>query len=211
MTTAREHWEARYSDSGRVWSGRPNATLVDLVGGLTPGRALDLGAGEGGDVLWLASRGWRVTGLDLSETALTRAREAAARQGLDVALRYADLAGDWPVAGDFDLVTASFLHSMVELPRIDILRRAAELVAPGGHLAIVSHVAPPPGAREHHHGASEAPLELASPEEELAALALDARWIPLVVETRERVASGPDGHEVPLLDGVLLVRRSATD
>ena len=78
MSTAREQWEARYADSDRIWSGRPNATLVGLVGSLTPGRALDLGAGEGADALWLASLGWRVTGLDLSETALGRARAAAA-------------------------------------------------------------------------------------------------------------------------------------
>ena len=39
---------------------------------LTPGRALDLGAGEGGDALWLAGQGWRVTATDVSQTACDR-------------------------------------------------------------------------------------------------------------------------------------------
>ncbi|KZX21961.1 class I SAM-dependent methyltransferase [Rathayibacter tanaceti] len=208
MSTAREHWEARYSDADRIWSGRPNATLVDLVGELPPASALDLGAGEGADALWLASRGWRVTGLDLSETALGRARAAAAEQNADMAFVQADLADPWPIEGGFELVTAGFLHSMVEFPRIDVLRRAAGVVVPGGHLAIVSHVAPPPWAsgEEHRHGA----VRLLGPEEEFEALALDpAEWLPRIVETRERSVTAPDGGAATLLDGVLLLQRTA--
>ncbi|AZZ56524.1 class I SAM-dependent methyltransferase [Rathayibacter iranicus] len=206
--TAREHWEARYADSERIWSGQPNAALVALVGELPPARVLDLGAGEGADALWLAALGWRVTGLDLSETALVRAREAAAKQGADVVFVQADLAGEWPVMGPFELVTASFLHSMVEFPRLDVLRRAASIVAPGGHLAVVSHAAPPPWASgdEHRHGA----MHLMGPEEEFKALALDpAEWTPRVVETRERSVTAPDGGGVTLVDGVLLLQRTA--
>ncbi|PPF11556.1 SAM-dependent methyltransferase [Rathayibacter sp. AY1E4] len=206
MSTAREQWEARYADSDRIWSGRPNATLVGLVGSLPPGRALDLGAGEGADALWLASLGWRVTGLDLSETALGRARAAAAERGADVDFVQADLAEDWPVVGEFDLVTASFLHSMAEFPRIDVLRRAASVVAPGGRLAVVSHAAPPPWASgdDHRHGA----MHLVGPEEELAELALDpAEWTAELVETRERAVTAPDGTAAVLLDGVMLLQR----
>ncbi|MWV48008.1 methyltransferase domain-containing protein [Rathayibacter sp. VKM Ac-2803] len=203
MSTAREHWEERYGDSA-IWSGRPNATLVDLVGGLPPARALDLGAGEGGDALWLASLGWSVTGLDLSETALSRARAAAAERGLTVDLRRADLAEEWPVTGPFELVTASFLHSMVEFPRIEVLRRAAALVTVGGRLAVVSHAAPPPWSGHRGHLADELPTA----EQELAELALDPdAWSPLVVGTREHLATGPDGHEAPLIDSVLLLQR----
>lgn len=208
-SSPREHWEARYSDADRVWSGRPNATLVDVVRDLTPGRALDLGCGEGGDVLWLAAQGWSVTGLDLSETALGRARAEALARGLAIDVRQADLGAEWPVEGVFDLVASSFLHSMVELPRIPILRRAADLVAPGGVLAVVSHAASPPWAA-HSHRHEGMPV-LASPEEELAALALDpAEWTPRLVETRERAATAPDGDDVVLLDGVLLLERRSS-
>lgn len=48
-----DFWEQRYSASGSLWSGRVNAVLADIAAGLKPGRALDIGSGEGADVLWL--------------------------------------------------------------------------------------------------------------------------------------------------------------
>jgi 2-polyprenyl-3-methyl-5-hydroxy-6-metoxy-1,4-benzoquinol methylase len=71
-------WDARYSEGdGAMWSGRPNGRLVAEVGSLTPGRVLDVGCGEGADAIWLAGRGWTVTAVDVSEVAVSRAREAA--------------------------------------------------------------------------------------------------------------------------------------
>jgi SAM-dependent methyltransferase len=58
---AERFWEDHYRQRGRVWSGRPNPVLADVVGSLRPGTALDLGSGEGGDAIWLARQGWRVT------------------------------------------------------------------------------------------------------------------------------------------------------
>jgi len=68
--SAREWWEARYAERDGIWSGRVNAVLASVTWGLPVGRALDLGCGEGGDVVWLAEQGWDVTGIDLSVTAL---------------------------------------------------------------------------------------------------------------------------------------------
>src|SRR5215212_1558411 len=70
---AEQFWEDRYRRRRPVWSGRPNPVLVDVVGSLRPGTALDLGCGEGGDAIWLARQGWRVTAVDISTTALDRA------------------------------------------------------------------------------------------------------------------------------------------
>ena len=198
-----EAWELRYSESPKRWSGDPNPTLVDLVGGLTPGRAIDLGCGEGADAVWLARQGWHVTGVDISPTAVARARAVATEAGLsDADIRFVahDLA-TWEPDGDVDLVTASFLHSREELPRTDILRRAAAHVAPGGHLAIVSHAAPPPGAEHAHH--DELLLDAAG---EVAALGLGDDWEVVVAEHRERVtvsASAPQHVE----DVAVLLRR----
>jgi 2-polyprenyl-3-methyl-5-hydroxy-6-metoxy-1,4-benzoquinol methylase len=75
-------WDARYSErDGTMWSGRPNGRLVSEVADLAPGRALDVGCGEGADAIWLARRGWTVTGIDISEVAVRRARAAAELAG----------------------------------------------------------------------------------------------------------------------------------
>ena len=50
-------WDQRYAGSGELWSGQPNAVLVHEARGLAPGRALDVGCGEGADALWLAEQG----------------------------------------------------------------------------------------------------------------------------------------------------------
>ncbi|RAE94395.1 class I SAM-dependent methyltransferase, partial [Burkholderia multivorans] len=69
-------WEERYAGAEAVWSGEPNPSLVDVVTelDLSPGRSLDVGCGEGADVLWLAARGWQAVGIDVSATAIDRAR-----------------------------------------------------------------------------------------------------------------------------------------
>ena len=65
------YWEGFYRGRGDAWSGKPNSLLAGEVSALTPGAALDLGSGEGGDAIWLASQGWQVTGVD-SRRALWR-------------------------------------------------------------------------------------------------------------------------------------------
>ncbi len=205
--SAAAFWEARYAHADRVWSGRVNGVLADVAGRLEPGRALDLGCGEGGDAVWLAARGWRVTGVDLSPTALERGRRAAAAAGIGedaLRLEAADLA-TWRTSERFDLVSASFLQSPAPLPREDILRRASGFVAPGGHLLVVAHAAAPSWAEAALAHAHPFP----TPEGDLAALALEAAgWETVVCETREREATAPDGTPGTLLDSVVLVRRT---
>ena len=213
----RAFWEGRYGGD-RVWSGKVNATTAALVAGLdvAPGRALDLGCGEGGDVLHLAEAGWDATGIDLSEAAVARARDAARERGVTQRTRFlaadlSDPAADWGAheagAAGYDLVTASFLQSPVALDRRRILRRAADSLAPGGHLVLVSHGAPPPWAPPQLAERGDFP----SPAAELAALGApadgDARWEVLTAELRERDTTGPDGRSTRLKDTVVVVRR----
>ena len=176
MSEAAEYWEDFYGGGKSRWSGKPNASLVEEVAGLEPGTALDLGCGQGGDAIWLAAQGWRVTATDIAQSALDVAAQHAAEAGVSVTWERHDLADSLP-AGPFDLVAASFLHSDVELPRARILRAAADAVAEGGTLLIVGH-APSP---EHHHG------DLPSPEEVVAELALpEDGWELQASELRER-------------------------
>ncbi|WP_019179623.1 FAD-dependent oxidoreductase [Microbacterium yannicii] len=196
-------WEERYAAENHFWSGRVNASVAAVVADLTPGTALDVGSGEGGDVVWLSERGWHATGVDVSPTAVRRATELASARGVDAHFVVGD--GARSVEGEFDLVLASFLHSWeADFPRFRMLREAAARVAPGGRLLVVSHAAPPPWARELP--AHMPPMH--SPEEELALLDLDpAQWRPEIVELRRREATAPDGTHGHLDDGVLLLRR----
>lgn len=196
-------WEERYAAEERFWSGDVNASVADVARRLIPGTALDIGSGEGGDAVWLAENGWQATGVDVSPTAVRRATELARARGVDAEFRVGD--GAAAIDGEFDLVLASFLHSSEQdFPRLAMLRDAAERVAPGGHLLVVSHAAPPPWAHERH----EHTPGMRTPDEELALLALEpGGWVPEIVEVRQRPATAPDGSPAHLEDGILLLRR----
>jgi 2-polyprenyl-3-methyl-5-hydroxy-6-metoxy-1,4-benzoquinol methylase len=165
--TPAEYWEARYADGLTRWSGNVNASLAAEVAGLPTGTALDVGCGQGGDAIWLATQGWTVTAIDVAQSALDTAAEKAEAAGIAAAITWErhDLGTSFPV-GDFELVTASFLHSPVELPRTAILRRAAAAVAAGGMLAVIGHA---PSANHPHadlHSAEDVVAELDLPAEE---------------------------------------------
>lgn len=203
--TDEEYWDARYRESDRVWSGAPNAVLVSEVSGMTPGRALDLGCGEGADAIWLARQGWRVTATDISQVALDRAAAHAAEAGVDedaIDWQRHDLGRSFP-AGTFDLASAHFLHSYGELPREQILRTAAAALAPGGVLLVVGHSGWPSWQTEPRAG-----IHFPTPDEVVARLQLaDGQWELLVSEEYERSARGPEGQLGTRTDNTVQVRR----
>jgi SAM-dependent methyltransferase len=101
-------WDRRYADREQLWSGQPNGALVAEVAGLTPGRVLDVGCGEGADAVWLASGGWDVTALEVSGVALERAAGHARDAGLAVRWVHAGLAEAALPPASFDLVSAQY-------------------------------------------------------------------------------------------------------
>src|SRR4051812_39107582 len=126
-------WDERYAQSDRIWSAQPNQALVAEVAPLRPGRVLDVGCGEGADAVWLARQGWRVTALDVSQVALTRAEAHAGEAGVEIVWIKSDLVEAALPPAAFDLVSAQY----PALPRTD--DQAAErallaTVAPGGTL-----------------------------------------------------------------------------
>ncbi|MHB8890524.1 MAG: class I SAM-dependent methyltransferase [Candidatus Limnocylindrales bacterium] len=134
----RELWDARHAAREPVESAEADPTLVEAVGALAPGRALDLGAGDGRNAVWLAGLGWRTTAVDFSRVALERGRALAARAGVEVDWRLADLLEWVPPAEAFDLVVLMFIHLPPE-ERRRVYARAAACIAPGGTLLVVGH------------------------------------------------------------------------
>lgn len=209
--SGRAYWDGRYRERERVWSGAANAVLVREASDLAAGRALDLGCGEGGDAIWLARRGWRVTGTDISGVALERAAEHAAAAGVADRVRWErhDLAESFP-SGEFDLVSACFLHTFGEFPRERILRTAAAAVAPGGVLLVAGHA----GWAPWQDTAAMDPLQRAvrfpTPDRVVAELELpEGAWEVLLAEEHERVQSMPDGTPRTRTDNAVKVRRLA--
>lgn len=196
-------WEERYAGGDPIWSGRPNAQLVAEVSPLTPGTALDVGCGEGGDVIWLAQQGWRVTGADFAANGLARAARHAAEAGVgdrvdwwQVDARTFDAEGR-----TWDLVTTHFLHTP-DGSMVATTRRLASAVAPGGHLLVVGHA--PSVAFTHLSATQRKAMFLA---EELLP-GLPAGFEPLVVEQRPRTMTR-DGETLDVHDSTLLARRTA--
>jgi SAM-dependent methyltransferase len=201
-TTAQQYWEDFYADRDQVWTGKPNALLVREVESLTPGTALDVGCGEGGDAIWLARRGWRVVAADVSETALRRAAARAAEAGLAdrIDWQHHDLSRTFP-AGLFDLVSTQFLHSPVAPAgeREAILRRAARAVAPGGVLLIAGHS----GWASWQHDAP-ADIHFPTTTEVVDALELEpGRWHVQRDELVHADVAGPDGQPGSRTDNLL--------
>jgi 2-polyprenyl-3-methyl-5-hydroxy-6-metoxy-1,4-benzoquinol methylase len=196
-------WDERYSGEEKVWSGNPNAQLVVEVARLNAGTALDVGCGEGGDVIWLARQGWRVTGADFSANGLARAARHTEQAGV------ADQTDWWQVdartfaAGErsYDLVTTHFLHPP-EGGMVEVTRRLAEAVAPGGHLLVVGHA--PSEAFTHLAASHRRAMFLA--EDLLPGLPDD--FEALVVEQRPRTVTRND-VTLDIHDSTLFAHRRA--
>ncbi len=194
-------WEDRYAGTEKVWSGHPNPQLVAEVSGLSPGTALDVGCGEGGDVIWLAQHGWRVTGADFSANGLARAAGHADDAGVTGRTDWWQVdARTFAAEGrSYDLVTTHFLHPP-DGGMVEVTRRLAEAVAPGGHLLVVGHA--PSDEITQLTDALRRAMFLA--EDLLPGLPED--FEVLVVEQRPRTMTR-DGVRLDVHDSTLLARR----
>jgi SAM-dependent methyltransferase len=202
-----EFWDQRYGGHEHVWSGRPNPHLVEHASALAPGRALDVGCGEGADAVWLAERGWTVTAVDISPVGLERAAGHAREAGPTIAERitwqHSDLfAQDTVPFGAYELVTSQYLHMPPDV-RERALGRLAGAVAPGGRLLVVSHHPLDleiPGLRPNVP-------ELFYTASELAAQLDPSQWEIVLEAAPERTARPHGGDPVTIHDAVLVGRR----
>ncbi|GAB6903955.1 class I SAM-dependent methyltransferase [Kineosporia succinea] len=172
-------WDGFYTDRERgvpFFADKPDENLAGWVEGsaLRPGRALDLGAGPGRNALYLASRGFSVDAVDLSEEAAGWARERAAERGLPVNVVVGDAFADGVVSGPYDLVYDSgCLHHLPPHRRVSYLALLERVLAPGGHFAVTCFAA-------GRMGSDEADADLYRRESLAGGLAFspdDLRWL----------------------------------
>jgi SAM-dependent methyltransferase len=201
-TDATRFWDEHYRRRTAAPPATVNPRLAELAGPLPPGSALDLGCGAGGDALWLAGRGWRVTAVDISSAAVAALRRRSAGVGAPVTALRVDLAEDFP-AGTFDLVSAQYFHTPFALDRAAVLRAAALAVRPGGLLVVVDH-----GSTAPWSWRPDADHRYPTPHEVAEELALDpVEWSVERADSPRRQATGPDGTTASVVDHVLVVRR----
>jgi SAM-dependent methyltransferase len=196
----REAWDERYRAKDLVWGAEPNRFVAELLGDREPaGRALDLACGEGRNAIWLAKRGWSVTGVDFSEVAIERARKLAGEAGAPVEWVCADASRYEAEAGAFALVLVSYLQ-VPAAERRAVLARAAAALAPGGELFLIGHalrnLADGTGGPQH-------PSVLWDPED----LAAELRGVGLHVERCEEVMRPVEGEAREAIDVLARARR----
>jgi thioredoxin reductase/SAM-dependent methyltransferase len=195
-----DEWDRRYGDHTQMWTGRPNDVLLTEIPGLSPGRALDVGCGEGADAIWLASQGWTATGLDVSQVALDRAAVAAGQAGVSVDWVCADIAARPPATGGYDLVSVQY-PALRHTPAEDAIRGLLDAVAPGGTLLVVGHA---PLVAEYARAHGFEPTDYVQPAD--VAARLDGTWDIEINETRPRLSPPP--HDSPYThNSVLRARR----
>ncbi len=193
----RKDWDRKYAAQERLWSDRPNRTVVAELSGLAPGRALDLACGEGRHAVMLAGLGWDVTGVDFSEIAIAKARARSVEEELDIQFVCADLLRYDPEPAAFDLVLVVYLQIPSAERRL-VLAEAASALAPGGSLVLLGHDLT--NLAEGVGGPSD-PEVLYTPDD------IAAELPDLEIEKAERVFRDVAGADRPAIDALVRARR----
>ena len=178
----RDKWDERYRLGAYEDRTHPSAWLEQCLAGVTVGRALDVPCGAGRNAIFLASRGFSVTGIDISAVALARAEATAGARGLSVDWIRRDLDAGHGVTGTFELIV------VIHYVDLDLLKDLAERLAPGGHLIVEAHLA----TEQPVAGPKDPAFRVAPGALRDAAGQLD------ILDYSEEIAQDPDGRTVAL-------------
>lgn len=200
-----EVWNDRYQQiaEGAVpdWQSLANPHVVELVGKLPAGSALDVACGTGRNTVWLASQGWQAHGVDFSNVGLGLAGRRAAELGVPVTLHCGDINDGWQPGQQFDLVLLCYLHYRHHGVAA-VIATLADWVSPGGTLMVVgfdesSHPLPFGGPSLSHQFYS---VDLLTSTMTTAGLEV------FHAAAQPRVISSDDGDTAVIHDTVVLAR-----
>lgn len=197
-------WDDRYRQSDLVWGMPPNAVVVEYVTSLPHGSAVDVGCGEGRNAIWLATRGWEVTGIDFSQVALDKAAQIVVDHPRPVRDRLHWVCADLLTADlgtDRDLILIVFIHLPAE-QRKTLLDRAVTALRPGGALLMLGH-----HSRNLREGVGGPPDEqiLFTPQDVVADLGGPGTAAPMeIVVARDHLRETETGTAI---DALVVARR----
>lgn len=135
-------WDKYYSEKEST-DFVPDEVMVEEISSWIPGKAVDLGAGEGADALWLAGRGWDVTAVDASKHALRTLLEEAKQRKVSIHAICSDLL-KFVTPHRFNLVYLAFVHFSAS-DRPALLRKAKSLLKHRGKLVYIGVINPDEG------------------------------------------------------------------
>jgi len=194
----RQGWDERYAANDQAFVRGPNPFVEAELSAVPPGRALELAAGEGRHAVWLASAGWKVVAVDLSEVGLRRAQARARAEGHAVDFVLADVHTLRLPPGRFDLILATFFHPR-PAERVSLYPAMARALAPGGTLLLVSYDL---ANLTMGTGGPKDPDFLLNPP--VLAAELDALGLTVVrAESVPLRTTDADGQEVDVVDSVI--------
>ena len=189
MTGDRERWNARYAAGAYETITHPCAYLEANIDSLPMGHALDLACGAGRNALFLATKGYRVDAVDISDVALARAASDANNRGLTVNWIEADLAD-----GDRDLARqlAAPYDLIINIRYVDLelARQATTWLAPGGAILIEQHLQDDSGAELAGPGSDRFRVPAGALEATVAGLSIQ--------DSYEGYVTDPDGKTAAL-------------
>lgn len=197
--TQRDMWNERYRERGALWGTAPNEFVVDRLSAVAPCRALDLGAGQGRNAIWLAQQGHLVTAVDVSDVAMAQGSQIAAQAGVEVDFVAADLETWEPSPEEFDLVLLAYLQAP-EQARRALHAKAARALAPDGLVVVVAH-----HVDNLEHGFGGPPMKEVLFDEE--GLADDFADLEVIENSRVIRHVAKDGEVGDAIDIVFMARR----
>jgi SAM-dependent methyltransferase len=127
-------WNGRFGAEPTVYGEGPNVFFAQQLAGLTPGRILLPGDGEGRNAVHAAEQGWSARSFDASSVGVEKALAMAEKQGVTIEAEVGD-AHDWAPGEAFDAVALCYLHLPPPL-RADFHSRVAGWLKPGGTLIL---------------------------------------------------------------------------
>jgi SAM-dependent methyltransferase len=133
-----EFWSDYFRGKNRNFNRKPNALLAAAIEHRSPGKALDVGMGEGRNAILLAKHGWDVTGVDRAEGALAVAHQQATEQGVKITpvLQSAE-DFDWG-SQRWDLIALMYFVGVR-----DNMAKIRESIKPGGLVVVEAFLVPP--------------------------------------------------------------------
>jgi SAM-dependent methyltransferase len=212
----KDYWDQIWTgeSAGSMGTSEVNPHLIQEVGGLDPGSAIDAGCGAGAEAIWLATQGWTVTAADVAEAALELAEHRAAAAGVAGQVQWvqADLS-TWEPDGQYDLVTTHYAHP--EMPQLEFYDRIASWVAPKGTLLIVGHLRHQGHDHDHRstqghgHGdeQTQPPSAATATADAITALLDPEVWEIATAGESHRTLPGPGGRPTTVHDVVVRASR----